>query len=279
MNEELENEELDAYIDSLISAEYVKLIEGDIGLCTCQLFKHDPVKGVLPFASGVFVFLGDDFYLLTASHVIEDWSDLNRLFVKIKDDYVSIAGKGCDTEMEKEEKIDAAYIKLKPQLISLLAQSYRFLPYDQFLFNEKIFDEPSYCAFGYPVINKRKEASGIKTFGSAYYMLPSQDKVFEYYSLNTLTHYVLEFQGKAINIKTEQLEKIKTEHYGLSGGGLWYIIIDFDQEKNKIVSEAFLIGIMTEFRRGKYDCLIANRIEIVLTMIQNNESANFNTNL
>ncbi|MBF1998936.1 hypothetical protein H0I59_11190, partial [Flavobacterium psychrophilum] len=65
-------------------------------------------------------------------------------------------------------------------------------------------------------------------------------------------------------------------HYGLSGGGLWYIIIDFDKDKNEIVSEAFLIGIMTEFRRGKYDCLIANRIEIILKMIQNNEGADFN---
>lgn len=277
MDKELQNKELDDYIDSLISAQYVKLIQGDIGLCTCQLFKQDSLKGVLPFASGIFVFLGDEFYLLTASHVIEDWSDSNRLFVKIKDNYVSIAGKGCGTEMEKEQKIDAAYIKLKPQLVSLLMQWYRFLPYDRFLLDEKKFDEPAYCAFGYPVINKQKEPSGIKTFGSAYYMMSSHDKVFKYYSLNPLTHYVLEFQGKAINIKTEQPEKIKTEHYGLSGCGLWYIIIDLDQDK--IVSEAFLIGIMTEFRRGKYDCLIANRIEIVLTMIQNNERANFITHL
>jgi len=277
MDESEENDELDNYIDSLINAEYVKLIEGDIGLCTCQLFKHDLIKGAVPFASGVFVFLGDEFYLLTASHVIEDWSDSNHLFVSIKDDYVSIVGKGCGTEMEKVHKIDAAYIKLKPQLVSLLVQSYRFLPYHRFLFHEKIFHEPIYCAFGYPVINKRKESSGLTTFGSAYYMLPSQDKVFEHYSLNPLTHYVLEFQGKAVNIKTEKFEKIKTEHYGLSGGGLWYIIIDFDEEKNEIVSEAFLIGIMTEFRRNKYDCLIANRIEIILAMIQNNEGVNFNS--
>ncbi|MFV8325869.1 hypothetical protein [Flavobacterium sp. ZS1P14] len=153
MEKQSENDELDQHIDSLITAEYIKLIEGDIGLCTCQLFKRDLAKGAVPFASGVFVFLGDEFYLLTASHVIEDWSDSNRLFVKIKDDYVSIAGKGCGTEMEKEKKIDAAYIKLKPQLVSLLIQCYKFLPYNRFLFNQKIFDEPAYCAFGYPVIN------------------------------------------------------------------------------------------------------------------------------
>jgi hypothetical protein len=34
-----------------------------------------------------------------------------------------------------------------------------------------------------------------------------------------------------------------------------------------MVSDAALIGIMTEFKREKYDYLIANRIEIVLATI------------
>src|SRR5690606_36973993 len=128
--------------------------------------------------------------------------------------------------------------------------------------------------FGYPVVNKRKESDGIRTFASGYFLMPVYDKVYEYYSLDFLTHYVLEFRGKAINIKTGKSEKIKTEHYGLSGGGLWYIIIEFDEKKGELVSKAFLIGIMTEFRRGKYDCLIANRMEIILGMIQRNENIN-----
>ncbi len=268
-------DELDEYIDDLINAELVKLIEGDIGLCTCQLFKHDLVNGVRPFASGVFVFLGESFYLLTASHVIEEWSDSNRLFVKVKDDYVSIVGKGCGTELGKEESSDTAYIKLKPELVQLLVQWYRFLPYHRFLHGGKVFDEANYCAFGYPVINKKKEGDKVKTFGSAYYMRPLEDRVYEYYKFNPLSHYILEFKGKAVNIKTGETDKIKTEHYGLSGGGLWYINMEFDEDKDEIVSEAFLIGIMTEFRRNKYDCLIANRVEIVLGLICNNEEEEF----
>ena len=266
------NEEIDDYIDQLINAEYVRLLEGDIGLCTCQLFRQDSASAV-PFASGVFVFLGDNFYLLTASHVIEDWSDSNKLFVPIGDDYVSIAGKGCGSEMAKEDRIDAAYIKLKPELIPVLVKHYRFLPYHKMLHHEKIFHEPNYCAFGYPVINKRKETG--KTFGSAYFMKASYDKVYTHYGLNPISHYVLEFLGKAINIRSNKLEKIKTQHYGLSGGGLWYIDIGFDEDNAKIISDAILIGIMTEFRRDKYDCLIANRIEIILALISNNEREKF----
>lgn len=270
-----ERDDLDEFIDHLINAELVKLIEGDIGLCTCQLFKHDSGKETVPSASGVFVSLQDSFYLLTASHVIEDWSDSNRLFVQIKNDYVAIVGKGCGTEVGKEEKIDSAYIKLKPELVLLLAQWYRFLPYSRFLCDMKVFDEANYCAFGYPVINKRKENDKVKTFGSAYFMRPLPDKVFEHYNLNPLSHYVLEFKGKAVNVKTGKVDKIKTEHYGLSGGGLWYIIMEFDEEKVEIVSESFLIGIMTEFRKAKYECLIANRIEIVLASLEHNEGLNF----
>ncbi len=38
------SDELNEHIEHLINAEYVKLIEGDIGLCTCQLFKYDLKK-------------------------------------------------------------------------------------------------------------------------------------------------------------------------------------------------------------------------------------------
>ncbi len=267
-------DELDNYVDEFINAEYVKLIEGDIGLCTCQLFINESGTPV-PFASGVFVFLGDNFYLLTASHVIEDWSDSNKLFVRIGREFISIAGKGCGTEIDKEEKLDAAYVKLKSELVAILVLHYRFLPYHKILHDEKIFDEPNYCAFGYPVINKRKE--GGKTFGSAYFMRANYDKVYEHYGLNPISHYSLEFLGKAMNIKTNKVEKIRTEHYGMSGGGLWYIDIAFDEEKDEMISDATLIGIMTEFRRAKYDCLIANRIEIVLASIRNNEGEKFDS--
>lgn len=54
--------------------------------------------------------------------------------------------------------------------------------------------------------------------------------------------------------------------------GLWYITIELDEENEKLTSQAFLISIMSEFRRGKFNCLIANRIELLLSMIQKNEN-------
>ncbi|WP_254412108.1 hypothetical protein [Dyadobacter diqingensis] len=51
----MEEDELDDYIDTLINGELNKLIEGDIGLATCQFFKEDDTKVAVPFASGVLI--------------------------------------------------------------------------------------------------------------------------------------------------------------------------------------------------------------------------------
>jgi len=266
---EEEYDGLDEYIDVLINEERTKLIQGDIGLSTCQFFKEDGKGGVTPFASGVMVELGPSSYILTASHVIEDWSNASKLFVPLADTHVSVVGHAYGTTMDKENKYDIAYIKLTPELARLLRYTYRFMPIHKMLHHWKSLLEPNYCIFGYPVINQKKVDGAVKTFGSAYFSLPCQDKVFEYYGLNPLAHYAFEFQGKAVNIQSNKVEKIKTEHYGLSGCGVWYVDIEF--KHNKFKSSAQLIGIMMEFRKGKYECLIGNRMEIILATIEKNE--------
>lgn len=264
-----EYDELDEYIDGLINEEYIKLILGDIGLSTCQFFKENDKTKMSPFASGVLIEVSTSCYILTASHVIEDWSNNDKLFVPLKDDYISIAGHAYGTVIDSEDRLDVAYIKLAPELAILLRAWYRFLPLAKILHNDKSLLESNYCIFGYPVINKNLVGDKLKTFGSAYFSKPCQDKVFEHYDLNPLAHYVFEFQGKALNIHSNKTEKIKTEHYGLSGCGVWYI--DVQYKRNKFKSSANLIGIMIEFRKGKYECLIGNRIEIVLASIETNE--------
>jgi len=264
-----QEDKLDEYIDSLINEELSKLIQGDIGLSTCQFFKEDGKGGVTPFASGVMVELGPSSYILTASHVIEDWSNASKLFIPLADDYISIAGHAYGTEMDKQNRFDIAYIKLTAQLATVLRYSYRFIPAHQMLHHDKSLLEANYCVFGYPVINNKQVDGKTKTFGSAYFLGLSQDKVFNYYGLDPLRHYAFEFQRKARSIKDGQAEKIKTEHYGLSGCGVWYTDIEF--KGNKFRSSAHLIGIMMEFRKGKYECLIGNRLEIILALIQENE--------
>lgn len=264
-----EPDELDKYIDHLINQELGRLLEHDIGPYTCQFLKLESREDLRPFASGVMAELGGSHYILTASHVIEDWSNENKLFIEIENEvHISVVGKACGTEMEKDKKLDVAYIKLKDEIVPILRRWYRFLPIERFLHHHKVFDEANYCAYGFPVANPKNDKG--KTIGAGYFVVPNQDKVFDHYGFDALSHYVLEMHGKPINIKTGQPEKLKVEHYGLSGGGLWYTQIECDDDCN-ITSEAHLIGIMIEFRKGKYYSLIANRIENLLAMLYQNE--------
>ncbi len=268
-------DETDLYIDSLINIELSKLITGKIAPFTCQFLKHDRIKGLIPFASGVMAKFDESYFILTASHVIEDWSDQNKLFIEINNGHISVTGKACGTNIDTNEKLDIAYIKLENVMVPILEQWYSFLSVKQFLSHTKIINESNYCAYGFPTTNFKIKSKITNSIGSAYYMKPTKDNVFEFYGLSPLSHYVLEFNGKPLNIKTGQTEKIKTEHYGLSGGGLWYTKINFVH--NRIVSKAHLIGIMTEFRKGKYNCLIANRVELILALIRKNEGINITT--
>ncbi len=262
-------DEIDELLDQLINQELNSLVNGDIGLSTCQFFKPKDNRTTVPFASGVMVELDNSAYILTASHVIEDWSNDSKLFIPFEDTYISVIGHAHGIESDKLHHLDVGYIKLAPKIVPLLNQFYRFIPLKQMMHDDKSLLEANYCIFGYPVVNQKKVGDEMKTYGSAYFTKPVKDKVFDYYGLNAYSHYVFEFKGKAINTINNQQEKIKTEHYGLSGCGVWYI--DIQLKKKKLCSSAHLIGIMTEFRKGKYECLIGNRLEVVLASIAEHE--------
>ncbi|MGB3948424.1 MAG: hypothetical protein WBM13_10595, partial [Bacteroidia bacterium] len=250
-----------------------RLIVNDIGPFTCQLFKHDPEKKILPYASSVLAELGGNFYILTASHVTEDWSDQNKLFVQIHGGYISVVGHTRGTVIDKRHKIDCAYIKLDIRVVSELKKGNKFLTIDRLKGHRKMLEETNYCVFGYPTINQKRINGKLKTISAAYFVQASKEKVGEYYDFNPMSHFVLDFKGKGVDIKSGEKVKVKTEHYGLSGCGLWLIQIDDDGEK--LLSEAKLIGIMTEFRKGKYECLVGCKIEIILLALREYEGLKF----
>lgn len=269
MDTEKSEEEIEREINEQLSG----LITNEIGPYTCQLFKRNAEKEILPFASGVLAELGGSYYILTASHVTEDWSNENPLFLKIHGGYISVVGETRGTHIDKKEKIDVAYIKLKDTVVRELMKGNKFLPLFKFRKQATLLFDRDYCVFGYPTVNHKIEDGKLKTTGAAYFVQPCKDKVFEYYELDPLTHYVLEFKGKGVDIKTGESVKIKGEHYGLSGCGLWYVMLEKDN--GKYISDVRLVGIMTEFRRGKYDCLIGNRIEIILASLYNFEGLEY----
>src|ERR1700739_366220 len=164
MQEDEEYDEIDRELDILINQEISKLITDQIGQFTSQLFKVNSEEQAVPFASGVLVEFSGSHFILTASHVIEGWSDKNKLFIPFKGTYISIIGTARGTELDnKKHKIDVACIKLKDELVLLLRTEYIFLGIDKIRGYHKLSDEETFCVFGYPVIHKKIVDGKLKT--------------------------------------------------------------------------------------------------------------------
>lgn len=249
------NPEIDKVLDYVMSNELVPH--------TIQLFEHGPSKRMKPYASGVLAILNNKHYILTASHVVENWSDEHQLYVRHRKGYVSIVGTTSSTVIEKTEKVDLAYILLEEEVVKFLIDGYKFLPISKFRRHIDLLDAAQYCVVGFPEVNQWHDEKGVlRTGTTAYFMQPSKNNVYEYLKLKKENHICLEFKGVGKDIKTGEKKKIKGDHYGLSGCGLWLILLS--KTESNYSYDFRLIGIMTDFRRSKFDCLFGNHIELLL---------------
>lgn len=255
--------------NSEIDAVLNKLMREEIAPHTCQLFEQGSDGQMKPYASGVLAMLGGTHYLLTASHVTENWSNDHQLFTRTRKGYVSIVGDLRETDIEKSNGLDLAYIKLDANVVPAIEAGHKFLPISKFRKHSKLLDSTQYCVIGFPTINKKIVDGKLKTGASGYFLHPSADKVYEHYRLNPTTHFALEMKGKGTDLIIGEVGKFKTEHYGLSGCGLWLVLLNSDG--TSYTADFRLVGIMTEFKKGKYHCLIGNRIDVILDALQRYE--------
>lgn len=253
------SKEVDKILDHIMSTE--------LAPHTCQIFEQDKPKGMKPYGSGVMVILNEIHYLLTASHVVENWSDEHQLFIKSRRGYISIVGIMSQTDIDKSEGVDLAFIRLDHEILPKIQAGYRFLPISKFRRHVNLLDAAQYCVIGYPELNKKFDDKGVMQTGtSAYFMAPSKQNVYDHYNLKRRDHISLEFKGKGMDIRTGESKKLKGHHYGLSGCGLWLILIA--KNHGGYSYDYRLIGIMTDFRRGKFDCLFGNHIEFILQALK-----------
>jgi hypothetical protein len=249
------NDEIDGLIHGLISDHLIHH--------TCQIFIRKKGK-MKPYASGVLSYLGENYYILTASHVTDYYNDnpTENLYIRVKKGYTSIIGGLRETDITGSDNIDLAYIKLDNSIIDDLLESYKFVPISKFRGHTKLLDSAQYCVIGFPVKNQKIENGRLRTGASFYIMQPCKNKVYNYYQFDSSIFRLLEFKGLGIDLETGNEKKIKGPFYGLSGCGLWLILLYSDGQSYSV--DYRLIGIMTEFRNSKYYCMIGNRIEIIL---------------
>ena len=240
---------------------------------TCQLLVKDENGKLKPHGSGVFVVINEIHFLLTASHVTTNWSNENQLYIRIgKNNYVSLIGELRETDLDKDKNVDLAYVKIDDLILEDLKKPYIFLPVSKIRQHEKLLDGMNYCVMGYPEKSVANIDEKTEPVAQAYYVNPSPQKVYDYYKFPPEAFLMFAMQGKGENIKTGEKAKTGTHFYGISGCGVWLMIIDTSGEKLSV--DYRLIGIMTEFRNDKFFTLIGVKIRLVMDGILKLENIN-----
>lgn len=221
-----------------------------------------------PYGSGVFAKIYNDYFIITASHVASFFEEHpnEKLRIKVaKELFIPVFGGVKYSIIDKNESIDLAYIKLDNQTIFYLSKVYIPVTIEKFRHHNNLVNGTNYCILGYPTINVTKKGEPFNT-GAAYFLAtPStNDKQYQYYKFNKRDHIILNVKGKGTDVTTNKKGKIISSFHGISGCGLWFLLIYDNPATGKTEVDYRLVGIMTEFRTGKYFCVIANRIWLII---------------
>ncbi|MEP3209539.1 MAG: hypothetical protein ABJN95_10140 [Maribacter sp.] len=240
-----------------------ELCRTEIVRFTCQFFVKGKI-GLEPFGSGVFVKSKEKHFILTASHVADYMeNDTDDLYIKVgHDKYINVIGQLWLSDIDKSKNIDVAIIRMEEEMLPDLLKVYFFLPISKFRKHDKLIYAYHYAVVGFPSVNQKIENGRLKTGAEIYLTGPSKDKVYKFYGYDPKHFYVLKMEGKGKDLESGEKSKVNIKFGGLSGCGLW-LMLPYKNGAKHIV-EYRLIGIMTENRKGKYFCLIGNKIQIVV---------------
>ncbi len=233
---------------------------------TIQFLEKGGKYGHQPYGSGVLVFLNNKCLIFTAAHVTENF-DTTPLFVLSNKGIIPIVGYVRETDLDKDNQTDLAYIILEDAIAAILVQSYDFIPLNRLLHSHIPEHINQYLVVGYPERNIRAvpDEKRIYTGSSIFILTMSKENVYDHYRFDKDKTYILDFAGKGLDLESNgESEKIGDPH-GISGCGLW--LLSQKQNVDYFELEYHLIGIMTEFRKGKYHCLVGNRIEIIISAL------------
>lgn len=262
------NSEIDKLIKDLIIPELLQY--------TIQFF-YKTDKGLRPFGTGVLALIHGTHFILTASHVADYLQEnANELFIQVdKNKYINVIGDIKYTDINKSQGIDLSYVKIGKDMVEPLSKPYEFLPIDKFSKHNRMLDASNYCVLGFPE-NNIKFNNGISETGANFYLTSaSNEKPYEFYKYNKSDFFLVEMKGKGIDIDSGGKGKINTHFYGISGCGLWYLDFNMNPISTEYLIDYRLIGIMTEFKKGKYFCLVANKIHLFIEAFRTIEGFKF----
>ncbi|PIF34536.1 hypothetical protein CLU81_5191 [Flavobacterium sp. 9] len=231
---------------------------------TICFFRNDDQNVVAPAGSGVFIKYKENYYVVTAAHVLAEY--YNETFVILHDTELTIGGQLYNTEMPKsgmraDDKIDISILKVDNNSATKLLTRFKALEScSEIATNHNLSNAASYFSVGFP-LTKTKKVWGkdeIKSIGFTYQTEPILNYEFKKFGFDSLSTIAIKFDGQVINA-TNPHPHFSPNLAGMSGSGLWHF---YDKGKKA------LIGIIIEqIKETGHKAVLATKIDIVLKMI------------
>ncbi len=226
-----------------------------------------------PYGTGVIVKISDEHFLFTAKHVAERINDGLQLFFRSSaGQFLTVKGYGRLIGSPNDESIDIAYIKLDKHTVNSINEigDKHFLIERQHILPglEIRKDEPLLLCGFLGATSVVKANNPIIPKGSFQLATHAQKKIYNHYGYKENIHVVTNIHGRATDILTgEKTKKLDLE--GMSGGGVWKISANKFLSRERI--DYHLAGIIFRYEKDKYHVVVANRIDILMLSITENE--------
>ena len=130
---------------------------------TICFFCNDEKTGIAPAGSGVFIKYNDNYYVVSAAHVLAE--HYNDTFVILDDNELKIGGQLISSKMPKSEsrgddKIDISIIKVDEKSEKALLKSFSALDASEIGIGHNLSNEGAYFSVGFPLTKTKK--NGVK---------------------------------------------------------------------------------------------------------------------
>lgn len=243
----------------------------DILKSTCQ-FLTAKDGATVPFASGVFIRVGDNYFLISAAHVMEDNHD--ELYVPAENnDSIRLGGELNinsipSTLSRDDDQIDIAILKLDEISIEFVSNYYSFIDLDEVEISHSTRQVPQYISLGYPCTQTKMKygTNNLISKPFKYITMPATNEIYVQLECNPYRNIVVHYDKKRVlNYSTGKF-KTGPDAYGISGSGLWYIPLQIVKKGQKV--EKKLVGIMIEWPKKNRKFWIATRIDIITEIIR-----------
>ncbi len=236
----------------------------DVFKSTICFFENNDKKIVSPAGSGLFLKYKNEYYVITAAHVLAEY--YNDTFVILSDKELVLGGRLVSSPMpssgkREDDKIDISILKLCEMSTKEMLMNFTPIEDSEIELNHEQDKYNTYFSAGFPQTRTGTVwgEKRIKSIGFTYQTEIDFDFDFEKFKFKKSTTIPVKFDGDVIsakNLNPHRAPKLE----GISGSGLWYF---YEKDKKS------LIGISIErINDPDNKVFVATKIDVVIKMIE-----------